>query len=464
MRLYVSILTVAGLSMSACGKKAEVKPEPAKTQEPAKTEEPAKVEAPKDPAAEAPTDPAAEAPKDPVAEAPKDPTPAPVADRTEGVQKALEALTNGDIDAAYGAYADDVVYYNVGNPQMAEIKGKAVLVDMMKAMKASTTELKVKASRIIEAGDVQVVEYVIHGQFKVPGDDAAATKSATIPAAMVLAYNAEGKITTAWNFQDDASLLQQIGMVPLDADFKTVAFPETTEIVKGEKNDALAAIYKDFSAKMMNPETVGAAIELLAEDYTTVDFATGKTLAKADMAEVLKGVSSMFGDMTNTIDKEFSVGEFYINVSTMTAIYKGGIGDIAAADQKLTVNSLDISRIVDGKIKSWTSYTNNMQILAGLGALGGAAEKPAEGEAAAGGEIGVAQCDNYLKTVRECMSKLPEAAQAQFETGIKSALDSWKQLAAGGEEAKTALAAACKQAIDASKQAMASMCPDVKWE
>jgi len=462
MRLYVSILTVAGLSMSACGKKAEVKPEPAKT------EEPAKVEAPKDPAAEAPKDPVAEAPKDQaadtVAEAPKDPTPAPVADRTEGLQKALEAWTNGDFDGAYGAYADDVVYYNVGNPQMAEVKGKAALVEMAKAMKASATELKVKASRIIEAGEVQVVEYVIHGQFKVPGDDDAAPKVATIPAAMVLAYNAEGKITTAWNFQDDANLLQQVGVVPgLAADFKAVAFPETTEVVKGEKNDALAAIHKDFGTKLMNPETIDSTADLLAEDYTMVDFNTGKTITKADAVAYNKGWMAMFGDVTNTTDKEFSVGEFYITVSTMTGTYKGGMGDIAAADQKITINSLDISRIVDGKFKSWTGYSNGMQLLAGLGALGGAAEKPADG-AAAGGDIGVAECDNYLKNVRECMSKLPAEAQGQFETGIKSALDSWKQLAAGGDEAKTALAAACKQAVDASKQAMASMCPDVKWE
>ncbi|HRE90828.1 MAG TPA: VOC family protein, partial [Myxococcota bacterium] len=37
-------------------------------------------------------------------------------------------------------------------------------------------------------------------------------------------------------------------------------------------------------------------------------------------------------------------------------------------------------------------------------------------------------------------------------------------MSAGGDEAKAALAQACKQAVDASKQAMGTMCPDVKWE
>lgn len=62
------------------------------------------------------------------------------------------------------------------------------------------------------------------------------------------------------------------------------------------------------------------------------------------------------------------------------------------------------------------------------------------------------------------MSKLPAAASTQFEAGIKSALDSWKTLAAEGDAQKSALAAACKQALETSKQTMASLCPDVKWE
>lgn len=461
MRLYVSILAVAGLfTVSACGKKAEPQPEPAKA-EPAKTEEPKAAE----PKAEEPKveEPKAEEPK---AEAPKDPTPAPVADRTEGVQKALEAWTTGDMDAAYAHYADDVVLYNVGNPQLAEVKGKAAVVDMAKTMKTSMTDLKVKASRIIEAGEVQIVEYVINGQFKAPGDEAAAPKAVTIPAAMALAYNADGKVATVWNFQDDALALQQIGAIPgLAEGFAAVKFPETTEVVKGEKNDALAAIYKDFGTKMMSAETIDSVTDMLADDYSMVDFMTGKTIAKADTVAFLKQWSGMFADKTNTIDKEFSVGEFYITVATMTGTYKGGIPNVEAKDQKVTVTSLDVSRIVDGKFKSWAGYSNGMQVLAGLGVLGGAAEKPADAPAdAAAGEIGVAECDNYLKAVRECMGKLPAAAQTQFETGIKSALDSWKQLAAGGDAAKSALSQACKQAVEASKQAMGTMCPDVKWE
>lgn len=460
MRLYVSILAAAGLfTVTACGKKAEPQPEPVKTEEP-KKEEP-KAEEPKK------EEPKAEEPKaeEPKAEEPKAEVPAAPADRTEGVQKALEAWSTGDMDAAYAHYTDDVVLYNVGNPQMPEVKGKAAVVEMAKSMKSTMTELKVKASRIIEAGEVQVVEYVIQGQFKAPGDEAAVAKSVTIPAAMVLAYNAEGKVAQAWNFQDDASALQQIGAIPgLPEGFQPVAFPEATEVVKGEKNDALAAIYKDFGAKMASAETIDSIADLLAEDYTMVDFQTGKTIPKADTVAYLKAWSGMFADKTNTIDKEFSVGEFYVTVSTMTGTYKGGIPNVEAKDQKITITSLDVSRIVDGKFKSWAGYSNGMQVLSGLGVLGGAAEKPADGAAAAGGEIGVAECDAYLKNVRECMGKLPEAAQAQFETGIKSALDSWKQLAAGGDEAKAALAQACKQAVDASKQAMGTMCPDVKWE
>jgi hypothetical protein len=102
--------------------------------------------------------------------------------------------------------------------------------------------------------------------------------------------------------------------------------------------------------------------------------------------------------------------------------------------------------------------------------LAGAAAKPesggeAKGDAkAVGGDVGVAACDRYLEIVRGCMAKLPEAASTQFEAGIQSALDAWKKMAAEGDATRSALETACKQALETSRQTMASLCPDVKWE
>ena len=97
------------------------------------------------------------------------------------------------------------------------------------------------------------------------------------------------------------------------------------------------------------------------------------------------------------------------------------------------------------------------------GVFGGAAEKPAEPGGAvapgAAGATGAPSCDAYLKGMEACMAKMPEAGQAAVRDGLKQTKDAWNSITD-----KTALEGACKSALDAAKQAMTSMCPDVKWE
>lgn len=458
MRLYVSILAVAALSTAACSKKApEAKPEPAKTEEPKK--EPAAKEEPK-------TEPVAkEEPKpEPVKEEPK---PATVADRTEGVQKAFENLSAGKIDEVFAGFADDAVRYNVGDPNMAEIKGKQAIIDAEKKITESLADMKIKASRIIEAGDTQVVEAVMTANVKTKGADGAeVVKPVGINAAMILTYNAEGKVTAMWHFMDSLSLMQQAGIAPgLPEGFVAPTLPETTEVVKGDANPNLIATYKAFGEKM-KPDTIDQAVtDLVADDYKMVDCHSGKTLGKADLAAFMKGWMGMFStDGTMQVDKEISAGEYLVTVTTNTATYKQGI-EGAKADTKVTTHELAISRIVDGKFKSYAGYMNGLELAAQLGMLGGAAEKPADAGANAGGSLGVPECDLYITKMTECLGKMPEAMKANFENGMKQAAEGWKtSITAGGDAAKGALAGACKQMVDTTKTAVATLCPDVKWE
>jgi hypothetical protein len=88
------------------------------------------------------------------------------------------------------------------------------------------------------------------------------------------------------------------------------------------------------------------------------------------------------------------------------------------------------------------------------------ATKPADGKPAdtvAGGtEIGVAECDAYLKHYEACVSdKVPENMRATFKSQVEQARASYKQ-AAATPQGKAALVASCKQAEDATKKALAS--------
>lgn len=70
------------------------------------------------------------------------------------------------------------------------------------------------------------------------------------------------------------------------------------------------------------------------------------------------------------------------------------------------------------------------------------------------GDIGVAECDDFLKKYETCVSgKVPAAAQATFKTSLDTWRSSWKKLAET-PQGKAGLATACKSALDQAKTSL----------
>lgn len=70
---------------------------------------------------------------------------------------------------------------------------------------------------------------------------------------------------------------------------------------------------------------------------------------------------------------------------------------------------------------------------------------------AAPGEIGVAECDDYLRKWEACLgSKVTGAAHDQVKVALDATRDGW-QRAAETPEGKAGLAAACKDAADLAR-------------
>lgn len=82
------------------------------------------------------------------------------------------------------------------------------------------------------------------------------------------------------------------------------------------------------------------------------------------------------------------------------------------------------------------------------------AGQPAAGEAAeapAAEQIGVAECDQYIAKMTQCLDKMPEESRAASKTALEQATTAWKQ-AAATEEGKAGLVNACKASLDALAQ------------
>ena len=73
---------------------------------------------------------------------------------------------------------------------------------------------------------------------------------------------------------------------------------------------------------------------------------------------------------------------------------------------------------------------------------------------ASAGDIGVPECDAFLKAYEACIhDKVPPAQRATFDTGIATWKKNWKTMAEN-PQTKAALVTACKSAQDGAKTSM----------
>jgi hypothetical protein len=71
------------------------------------------------------------------------------------------------------------------------------------------------------------------------------------------------------------------------------------------------------------------------------------------------------------------------------------------------------------------------------------------------GNIGIAECDAYLKVFKCYISKMPAAAQGPTKAAFKKTVDSWRKMASG--PGKASVGKGCKMAMDAWKKAISKM-------
>ncbi|HEX8709979.1 MAG TPA: hypothetical protein VF723_17190 [Pyrinomonadaceae bacterium] len=70
-----------------------------------------------------------------------------------------------------------------------------------------------------------------------------------------------------------------------------------------------------------------------------------------------------------------------------------------------------------------------------------------------GDKTGVAVCDEYLEKFEACLSKVPEAARAQYKSSFEQTRKTWRD-AAATPQGKAGLTQGCQAALNAAKQSM----------
>jgi len=81
-----------------------------------------------------------------------------------------------------------------------------------------------------------------------------------------------------------------------------------------------------------------------------------------------------------------------------------------------------------------------------------ATEPQAAAVESAGGDIGVPECDEYLKKLADCVDKMPDQVKDTYRNSLEQSRIAWKQAAADSDASKESLKAGCQAALDGLAQ------------
>jgi steroid delta-isomerase-like uncharacterized protein len=337
--------------MSACGGEGEAIPPP---QAPP---------APPPPVA-APTPPAAPAP------APEPPKPSLLELQKQSVTARVSALNAHESAKFAETFTPDGIAITYGG---SEGRGREAIASDIQKFFDAFPDFKLAESHVFVKGDTVVLEWVMNGTHRGEFMGIKPTnKSVGIRGATILWVTPDGLVKQEHRYMDAAAIMAQLGQskVPARAAQALPSGEPTWHVAKGtpeeDKQSELAkSMYAAFDKKS-EADFLGA----LAENATWSDIAMPKDInGKADAKKLFQGFTKAFPDSKMTLDVIFSVDEYTVAESTMTGTNNGPLGPLKATKKPVTVHSLDVVTIKDGKVQSGTSYSNSFEMLAQAGLL-----------------------------------------------------------------------------------------------
>lgn len=131
----------------------------------------------------------------------------------ELIDRFLAGLSH-DLPTFMTVFTDDIVYYDV--PLLAEMKGKEELKNFVEAFFAAFPDVQfTRTSPPVVSGDRAAVTWRVTGTQKGPFLDVAATnKTMDVMGVSIMEFK-NGKISRNYDYWDLATLLRQIGHLPV---------------------------------------------------------------------------------------------------------------------------------------------------------------------------------------------------------------------------------------------------------
>jgi len=281
----------------------------------------------------------------------------------------MKAYSEGNFDKTLEAFADDVQWIVVGDPK-GRLTGKPAIKKSWEENQKAFPDLKLGATRVVDAGDFLAVQGVSTGTQKGDFMGTPATNKPVGNAYLHLLWMKDGKVKKSLYVENYANTLAQIGAAPPDAP-PAVAPPDfptaPPEVIKGEPNEknveTVKKLYATFDWEVCEKE-------LCAKDLINHDMAEGKDITDpAEHKKMWDGLKTAFPDFKIEEKEIVSAGDWVVAYSLGTGTHKGDLGPVKATNKPVKIDYAEVIRLENGKIKETWSYMNNLQLYGQLGLL-----------------------------------------------------------------------------------------------
>lgn len=143
-----------------------------------------------------------------------------MADLKEKTRTAIDLFNQHRVDEWLKDFTDDA---ELVSPLAGRLKGRAAIKGWFAQNYEAYPDIKVTAHRIVNEGNVIVLEYTVtgtnSGPLRLPTGDVlpATNKKLTLPALDIATNDADDRITSIHQYFDVAGALQQLGLMPAPA-------------------------------------------------------------------------------------------------------------------------------------------------------------------------------------------------------------------------------------------------------
>jgi len=271
-------------------------------------------------------------------------------------------------------FADNGVAAGLGPGGFHETTGRDAIEKSWAPLFVAFPDIVAKPVRVLQKGDVVVVEWAAGGTNTGEMMGPPTNKKAAIWGADVMWFNDDGTIKRNETYHDDATIMQQLGKMPgKPRELATLPTSDATWVTAAGTDDEekLVATMKNSWPATWNKRDAKAYGDVVTDDGQHIEIAGATDYkGKAALLKELEMYSKALPDMNTTVENAWGFApNIVVAKFTFGGTMKGPIGPFKPTNKPITIHGLDVDEFKDGKMAKGTTYSNGTELLAALGAM-----------------------------------------------------------------------------------------------